>query len=745
MILTRADEILARDGYAGFTIDRLAGEIGIAKGTVYLSFPSKEAIALAVAARVFYAVLGKLDEIAGSQTAARSRLRRMILTRVLLRHKLLRHYHGRQAEMLAPIRPALQELRVKHGDEEAAIFARVIADGIGARAIRSCRPLPTARAILRATESLLPSNVTSEEISNPAAIRRSASHVATLLLEGLNRSSRKKARSIPPSLLMIFGFLATLPFAPIAAQVSQTAVPLDSIFAKYATSQSPGCAIGISQGETVQRTAAFGMASLELGVRNTPETVFHAGSIGKQFTAMATLLLARDRKLSLEDYARKYVPELGEYASAVTIRQLLAHTSGVRDQGELLWIAGGLDDIRFTRDDMLSLLSSQRTLNFAPGAQFLYGGTEYDLLALIVERVSGKPFTEFVRDRIFAPLKMTHTHFRDDAGSIIPHRAMGYRPQGSDWRMGIYASDVVGGGGLFTTVGDLLLWEANLDKPVVGDSTIVQTMQTEVRPGGTPSGFGLGLTVGTFRGLTAIGHEGRDFGYQSDVVRFPQKQLAIAVLCNARDIDAYTLGREVARRMLPEPVVQSPSQTASRDTLRPVTVDPSLLSEYAGLYFHRGNMALRRVEVRDGKLVWARGAGTKLIPLSATDFQFENQPLRIRFERVAGTIARVTVFQAGQTPRIYERKQPLSSRLSDYAGTYIANEIEATYRVTADTTSLVIRANPNFTIRARPLFEDMFEIADGILLEFTRGAKGKVTHLRMSTTRARNVGFSRMP
>ncbi|HET6206686.1 MAG TPA: serine hydrolase domain-containing protein, partial [Terracidiphilus sp.] len=212
-----------------------------------------------------------------------------------------------------------------------------------------------------------------------------------------------------------------LPLLLVTAAWGQTLTPppdaaarVQQIFARFDAAQSPGCAVGVSLDDKPTLTAAYGYADLEHDVRITPDTVFEAGSVSKQFTAMAVLILARDGKLSLDDNVRKYIPELPEYQAPITIRHLLNHTSGLRDWGSLEAIAGWPRTTRaYTHDHVLEILSRQKALNYTPGAEYSYTNSGYNLAAILVTRVSGKPFAQFCKEQIFQPLGMTSTQWRD--------------------------------------------------------------------------------------------------------------------------------------------------------------------------------------------------------------------------------------------------------------------------------------------------------------------------------------------
>jgi CubicO group peptidase (beta-lactamase class C family) len=347
---------------------------------------------------------------------------------------------------------------------------------------------------------------------------------------------------------------------------------IDAVFAKW-TSTTPGCAVGVSVGGAVVLERAYGMADLEHNVRNSTQTIFEAGSVSKQFTAAAVLLLARDGKLSLDDQARKYIPELPDYGHSLTIRHLLQHTSGLRDWGEVESIAGWPRTSRvYTHANVLDIVRRQKSLNFVPGTKWSYCNTGYNLAAIIVTRVSGQPFSDFCRQRIFVPLGMTHTSWRDDFRRIVKDRAIAYDAAKDTYRQKPPFEDVHGNGGLLTTVGDLLRWNENAVKQKVGDA---EFLREELTPGhfndGTAHNYAMGLYIRTYRGLLPeVSHSGSTAGYRAFLTRFPEQRVSVAVLCNASTANAEQYARGVADLFLADTYERVQPATPSVDELKPL-------------------------------------------------------------------------------------------------------------------------------------------------------------------------------
>jgi len=335
----------------------------------------------------------------------------------------------------------------------------------------------------------------------------------------------------------------------VAAPAQEKAV--DAIFERW-NAGTPGCAVGVAVGGRPVLMKAYGMADLEHGIANTPDTIFESGSVAKQFTAMAVMLLVKDGKLSLDDQVRNYLPELPDYGTPLTIRHMLTHTSGLRDWGSVASIAGAPRTSRaYTHGHVLDIVSRQKSLNFTPGDRYSYSNTGYNLSAIIVSRVSGMSFAEFSKQRIFMPLGMTHTSWRDDHTRIVRNRATAYNYATGAFWIEMPFENVHGNGGLLTTVGDLLKWNENFVKPVVGDAALIQAMQaTGTFNDGKPQDYALGLMVGELRGVKNINHSGSGAGYRAHLNRFPDAHTSVAVLCNGSNGEATRSAHRVSELFL---------------------------------------------------------------------------------------------------------------------------------------------------------------------------------------------------
>jgi CubicO group peptidase (beta-lactamase class C family) len=520
--------------------------------------------------------------------------------------------------------------------------------------------------------------------------------------------------------------LATWPVLASQAQTADSSV--DSLFAGY-SSATPGCAVGIERDGQPVLERAYGAADLEHGVPNRVDTVFEAGSVTKQFTAASVLLLVQDSRLSLQDSVRKYIPELPEYAAAITVAELLGHTSGLRDWGGVEDIAGWpRGDRVYTMDDVLHIAALQKALNYKPGSAWSYTNTGYNLLAIIVERVSGKKLPAFSRERIFGPLGMTHTQWRDDFRRIVRDRAIAYSPVAGSYQQTMPFEDAIGNGGLLTTVGDLLIWNRSLTQGTLGAFVTAELQRRSILNDGRAVDYARGLFIERYRGFAEVSHSGATAGYRAWLGRFPDQHLSIALLCNAADARTPSLAHAVADRFL----AGAPAPTS-------VAPDPSL-AKWAGLYADdRAGTPLTltwhhdRIQSDDGAtLETGPGGGFRLGSRSATllpgdRFQLNQTGDVMTFKRV-------------------ESYAPTRAELQSIVGHYRSDEAEASFVVSMDGDHLrfAVEDRPEASGPLKPVYKDAFAGPQG-LVRLVFGAGGTVTALRLSNDRVWDLRAEREP
>jgi len=357
-----------------------------------------------------------------------------------------------------------------------------------------------------------------------------------------------------------------------------TATAIDALFAGYAHSGSPGCAVGVFQAGAVVFARGYGFAELNDDVPITPATRFTVGSVSKQFTAASIALLARSGRISLDDDVRKYVPELPVYQAPVTIAHLVHHTSGVRDFWELVTLAGWRPDDGYTVDDMLNLAVHQKGLNFAPGAEYRYSNTGYLLLGVVIKRVTGQSLRAFADSAMFRPLAMHETLFLDDHNEIVARRAPAYTPSGGGFRIDVWNNDLVGQGGIVTSISDLQKWDENYYDARVGGRELIAQLQTPgTISGAGPMTYGFGLTIERYRGLRLVQHTGSTGGYRAAIYRFPEAHTSVAMLCNVSSANTGQLALRMADAVLADRFTEPapPSGRGGRGGSAPASANPA--------------------------------------------------------------------------------------------------------------------------------------------------------------------------
>ncbi|HEY0547077.1 MAG TPA: serine hydrolase domain-containing protein [Pyrinomonadaceae bacterium] len=530
---------------------------------------------------------------------------------------------------------------------------------------------------------------------------------------------------------------------------------VDELFAQWSKPETPGCALAVIGDGQVIYQRGYGIANLDYGIPISSTSVFNIASMSKQFTAMSVALLARQGKLSLEDDIRKFLPELPQYQSPVTIRQLIYHTSGIREYSHLMQLAG----VRFqdaSDEDVFKIIARQKELNFKPGEEYLYSNSGYFLLAQIIKRASGKSLREYADENIFKPLGMTNTRFHDDSSAVIKNRAAGYSSrQGGGFALEITASDHVGDGGLLTTIDDLLLWDRNFsENRLSGGVDLIRQFLTQGKLNdGDAIDYAFGMDVETYRGLKLFGHGGAFNGFNSDMIRFSEQRFSVICLCNLSGIESGRLTRGVADIYLADEFKRSAegeSRTAPPEP-KAVQVPEKELTAVAGSYFNPANNNFRKIYVKNGKLIYSRGSSeSELAPLGNNHFLMLGVPDRVELSFKSarpGAPLQMTTMVNGVGSIIHDAVKPAAytpQQLKEFAGTYYSPEIDATYIILQGDKLLLRRKNVDEDTPLLTQFADSFSAAGSGSIQFTRDRQNHVTGFRLSTSRVRKLRFDKI-
>jgi len=530
---------------------------------------------------------------------------------------------------------------------------------------------------------------------------------------------------------------------------------VDELFRDYDRSDTPGCALGVYRDGKIAYARGYGMANLELGVANSPQTVFDIGSTGKQFTAFSIQLLAQEGKLSLDDDIRKWMPEIPSYGKTITIRHLLHHTGGLRDYIELMSLQGVMQEDLTGDAEVLEIMARQKAPNFPPGEEHLYSNTGYNLLSMIVKRVSGLSLRDFAAERIFGPLGMTHTQYNDSHTRIIPNRATGYsRPKGGVFGIDMSDWEQTGDGAVVTTIEDLVRWDENFYDGKVGGPKLIEALhEVGVLNNGKKLQYASAIYVTTYRGLPAITHGGSWAGYRAQLMRFPKQHLSVACLCNnGGTANPSRLASKVADIYLGD--LMSPA--AEKKAAETPAAAPPEASAWTGGFRNAVTGDLVTLSLQDGILVAdADGTPSRLTPDGQNRFHTANLP--------NGVARSETVFEtarAGARPRMrvtttdedggvetetfepVERWTPTAADLAAFAGTYASRELDTTWRLVVEKGQLFIRHRGISAQALTPTVRDAFTL-EGMNLIFRRGAGGKASGFTLDAGRVRGVVFAR--
>jgi CubicO group peptidase (beta-lactamase class C family) len=434
-------------------------------------------------------------------------------------------------------------------------------------------------------------------------------------------------------LLIIMTVISVLVFSTVSgnAQAQPTpandktlAAKLDQLLTATFPADAPGAAVIIVRdGQPILRKG-YGLANLELQTPVAPEMVFRLGSITKQFTAVAILMLVEAGKVKLSDDITQYLPDYPTHGQKITVEQLLNHTSGIKNYLEVpAWYALWRKDLSLAE---LIALFQDEPLDFAPGTQWAYSNSGYVLLGAIIEKVSGLRYADFIQQRIFTPLGMTHSTY-DYTQRIVPGRVAGYTGGKDGYLNAEYLSmsHPYAAGALLSSVDDLTKWDAALytDK-LVKQRTLQRAWQGAKLPDGEETGYGYGFALANYAGHPIVQHNGGINGFATHSLRLPQDKVFIAILTNCDScpvslIDLiFNLAAQVVGKPYREPIA--------------ITLPTATLATYEGVYQRSDQRELVIFRAGDQLRLLAGGEEAQVLtPSSASEFFIKDQLTRLKF------------------------------------------------------------------------------------------------------------------
>ncbi len=526
------------------------------------------------------------------------------------------------------------------------------------------------------------------------------------------------------------------PSARIPGQVQQLGQGIDSLFARWNTAESPGAAVVVTDKDKTVIVRCYGLASVEHQIPITPSTRFELASVSKPFTAFAVLLLEKAGRLSLDDDIQLHLPELPDYGSPITVRDLLHHTSGLSDWVRVRGYAGLRRGDQISLDDLLGMVKRQRQLEFEPGTKWSYSNTNYALLAEIVARVTGRPFAEWTRENVFAPLGMHDTSFPPEGASVIPNRASAYyiRDEGPV-RSHVEDFEIPGPAHAFSTIADMAKWIGNMRTGRIGGTEIAQGMRTKgVLKNGEEIFYGAGLGMGEYRGVRTAGHSGQTGAFKTELIYCPDIEVGVVVLANVRSISAADKAREVLDLYLGDRLDPIPDQaegdSEEREEVHFSGLDPSAFDPFLGGY---------RLDEAPSVLVAVAREGNSLVgvvvgegmdffkPIGEAEFENSIQSCRLTFYGAdKGRAERVCIWLRGDEKWASRIEGPPTPALVDgCVGLYYSAELGTVYEIARDDDDFAVR-NPRFGSRPlQPADTDVLVGGIGVLT-FQRDEGGHV-------------------
>ena len=555
---------------------------------------------------------------------------------------------------------------------------------------------------------------------------------------------RKLARSRPQSAPVLARIAVVALLASTTAQAQDTTQEIDKIF-DWATSTTPGCACAVAQNGKTIASRGYGSADLERGTPITPDTRFDAGSLQKQFAAASILLLVEEKRVSLSDDIHKYIPELPDYGHKVTIDHLLTHTSGIRD-----WT--GLLPLSREKVDALTAITRQRGLNFVPGEEWSYSNSGYVLAKEVVARVSGMPLSEFSRTRLFEPLGMKSSSYHENMRDIVPNRAIAYQKGKDGYKTAMLIDEERGGGGLLTTANDLIIWNEALAHNRLGKFVTDKLHEPATLNNGRKLEYARGIIVDKQRNVPFYWHSGSADGYKSMLVRFPNENIAIAIMCNSGDgTDRADFAMNIFEMLVPRAEGETDDEPTPPVAAKGVDAAALDLNSRVGLFLREKDGEPLQLAMQGPNLAIAGGPalvaqsqerfkrwGNSTQFMSADEFELHFVSAdELEMKSMEGKVTR------------YRRAQPFSPTAEDLkaiAGRYQSDELGTVFVFEAGESGLVGRVEhhrPERSVQFKPIERDTFQFSR-MMLRFQRDKAGKVVGLDYSNPAMRHVQFTRL-
>jgi CubicO group peptidase (beta-lactamase class C family) len=515
---------------------------------------------------------------------------------------------------------------------------------------------------------------------------------------------------------------------------------IDAILQSYNKPNAPGLSIGVVENGTLIYAKGIGFASVEKNIKNDTKTAFSIASIAKQFTASCILVLTQEKKLSLEDDIRKYLPEMPNYGNPIKIKHLLNHTSGIRNYHTIMDLQGfDYDSEYYNNQTVLHLASNQKRLNNIPGEKVLYSNTNYNLLTIIIERISGKNLNEFAKEKLFKPLEMNFSCYKISNQQTFENLAIGYQFTDGKYFSNSSSQESYGAGSMASTVEDISKWIGVLN----GNNSEFKSLskfliQCEKLENGEKANYARGVMVDKYKGFQTISHSGFGWGGQSQLITIPEKNIGVIIMTNLESINPTPISYQILDLFLTE-------KTKEKSNTKKHFQNENFKT-FIG-HYKEMNSAMKMEIFVENDTLKAKGSQAKkgigLLAFAKNKFyRMNNQSVTYDFTRNKN---HDLIISFGGTPFYFKKAQfvkPESVKNTEFVGTYYSEELKTTYSFFEKDNKLLLTYKNNQNITLSTIEKDEFGNNARTSYQFKRNSNNEVVSLELSSEgTVKNINF----
>lgn len=529
--------------------------------------------------------------------------------------------------------------------------------------------------------------------------------------------------------LLLFSFLA---FYLVQGQENKTE-KIDALLQLFEKPNSPGLSIGIVQNGKIVYSKGIGLASIKNNISNNTKTIFSIASIAKQFTASCIWVLAQEKKLSLEDDIRKYLPEIPNYGTPIKIKHLLNHTSGIRNYHAIMDLQGFDYDLEYYNNEtILQLASKQKGLNNKPEEKVLYSNTNYNLLTIIIERISGKNLNEFATEKLFKPLQMNSSYFKVSNKQTIENKAIGYQFSNNEFISNTSIQESYGAGSMTSNVEDLVKWVSVLKGTNSEFKSLTNFLiQCEKLENGEKAKYARGVMVDNYKGYQTISHSGYSWGGQAQLIAIPEKNLGIIILTNLESINPTPISYQILDLFLNDTAIKKPNKVKKRKDLN------KNFNEFIG-QFKEINSDMKMEIFIENDTLKSKGSqakkGVSLLSFEKNKFQrINNESVKYDFTK---SKEQDLIIYFGGTPFYFKKTQFVKSenvKIDEFVGNYFSEELNTTYIFFKKDNKLYLTYKNHENIALSTVEIDEFGNNARTSYQFIRNGNNQIISMKLSS------------